>query len=145
MKKKIIKSGASTTYENYISINYGNYEKVDFESVESIYGSELGASTYLVCPKSKYHPYDFGRKAYIIPNGISFNNGDNFSLKCYKHGAGSGIFIVAYLANGQKQFYAKKNNWNKDSFNLLYLLHKYIHLLNSTFFKKFKKKIYCKV
>ena len=62
----------------------------------------MGA-TYLVCPKRRYHPYDYTNNNYKIPSGNTFSNGDDFEIQCYKHSVG--YFIVAYLAKGAKNFY----------------------------------------
>lgn len=100
--KKITKSGSSVTYKNYVQIDSGEKKDVGFECVESAYKNQLGA-TYLVCPKRRYHPYDYTNNNYKIPSGNTFSNGDDFEIQCYKHSVG--YFIVAYLANGAKNFY----------------------------------------
>ena len=100
--KKITKSGSSVTYKNYIQIDSGEKKDVGFECVESAYKNQLGA-TYLVCPKRRYHPYDYTNNNYKIPSGNTFSNGDDFEIQCYKHSVG--YFIVAYLAKGAKNFY----------------------------------------
>ena len=55
--KKITKNENSISFQNYIEIN-GNKKEVDFEDIDNVYENQLGA-TKLVCPKSKYHPYNF--------------------------------------------------------------------------------------
>ena len=63
-KKIITRTSNSISYKNYISVNGGPEIEVGFECVESPYKGVLG-TTYLVCPKSKYHPYDYTNKKYI--------------------------------------------------------------------------------
>ena len=125
VRKEINKSTNPVSSKNYVRIEryndnneiiYNEEKEVEFEDVESSYYEQLGA-TYLVCPKNRYHPYNFGEKAYIKPGGISYENGDDFKIKCYKHSAG--FFIVAYLGNGSTNFVLRKmsdsyNNWNNN-------------------------------
>ena len=115
--KKITKNENSVSFQNYIEIN-GNKKGVDFEDIDSVYENQLGA-TKLVCPKSKYHPYNFDTENYIKPTNNNFENGEDFQLKCYNHD--TGYFIVAYLANGESNFYLTKDNganWNSNSIKL---------------------------
>ena len=117
-KKKIIKSENSITYKNYVKVNNGEEKEVGFECIESPYQGQLKAD-YLVCPKRKYHPYDYTNNKYIIPTGNSFQNGDDFEIKCYKHE--QGFFIVSYLANGNNNFYLTNDDgdtWNSDKISL---------------------------
>ena len=115
-KKKITRTSNSISYKNYISVDGGTEQEVGFECVESPYKGVLG-TTYLVCPKSKYHPYDYTKKKYIKPTNNPFENGDDFEIKCYQHN-NEGYFIVAYLVNGETNFYLTKdngNNWDSNS------------------------------
>ena len=117
-KRKITKNGDTVSYKNYVKVNSGEEKEVGFECIESPYQSQLG-TLYLVCPKRKYHPYDYTNDKYIIPTGNTFQNGDDFEIKCYKHD--TGFFIVAYLANGYNNFYLTNDGgqtWNSDKIKL---------------------------
>ena len=71
VRKEINKSTNPVSSKNYVRIEryndnneiiYNEEKEVEFEDVESSYYEQLGA-TYLVCPKNRYHPYNFGENA----------------------------------------------------------------------------------
>ena len=114
--KKIYKNTNPVSFKNYVKINEVEKE-VGFEDIDSVYKDQLNIG-YLVCPRSKYHPFKFNEGTYMTlsPN---FNNGDDFQLKCYKHD--TGYFIIAYLSNGQYNFFVTKDsvaNWDSNSIKL---------------------------
>ena len=98
MRKNITKTDTSITIINSLKIAEEEDKEVLFDQVESIYNL---FDTYIVCPKGKYHPYDFKGGQPIIPKDFS---GENWDLKCYKNNAGkNGFFLVFYLMNGNNK------------------------------------------
>ena len=90
MKKKLTKENGSIKIKNLLNIA-GTEKEVPFDQVESYYNL---FSTYIVCPKGKYHPYNFNTKEEVIPKDFV---GENWDLRCYKHNI---FFLVFYLMNG---------------------------------------------
>ena len=115
--KKIDISSSPVSFKNYVKIN-GVEKEVGFEDIDNVYQNQLRIDGYLVCPRSKYHPYKFNEGTYMTLSN-NFNNGDDFHLKCYKHE--TGYFIIAYLSNGQYNFFVTKDNganWDSNSIKL---------------------------
>ena len=108
------------THKNYLTIGETTQE-VEFEEIDSVYVNELSCSI-LICPKGKYHPYNYDNMEFIIPDEFE-ENGD-WELKCLKHN--TGYFLIFYLNNGYSSFYSYYINvFNKHAFgyqNLYYCL-----------------------
>ena len=80
--------------------------EVDFDDIDSHYTNKLG-KTIIICPKGKFHPYDFNDNNYIIPSGFEDRGG--WDLRCYDHN--TGFFLIFYLMNeGKNAFYYTDNN-----------------------------------
>ena len=110
--KKIIKTGDDITTENLLTVN-GETEVVDFEKIDSHYANRLGCDI-LICPKGKFHPYDFNNKQFIIPTGFEEKGG--WDLRCYDHL--TGIFFIFYLMNRSKNAYCYSNGNIKECFSI---------------------------
>ena len=104
MKKHFYRNGDkienSTTIIMDINtdISKGHCERTDgnmnFTNIESFYFLK---NKFYICPKGKYHLYDFTNGHYIVPN--EFKDNGHFELKCYYH-VKSSVFSVFYLMNG---------------------------------------------
>ena len=110
LKKKIALSGTQITTQNYIyaydtsSNQLGEGERpVDFDDIDSHYTDRLGCGI-LICPKGKYHPYDYYNKKHIDPPSY-FEDKGGWDLRCYDHG--TGYFYIFYLLNNGKNIYFK--------------------------------------
>ena len=110
LKKKIALSGTQITTQNYIyaydtnSNQLGEGERpVDFDDIDSHYTDRLGCGI-LICPKGKYHPYDYYNKKHIDPPS-GFEDKGGWDLRCYDHG--TGYFYIFYLLNNGKNIYFK--------------------------------------
>ena len=115
--KKIDISSSPVSFKNYVKIN-GVEKEVGFEDIDNVYQNQLRIDGYLVCPRSKYHPFKFNDGTYMTLSD-NFHNGDDFHLKCYKHD--TGYFIIAYLSNGQNNFFVTKDNgarWDSNCIQL---------------------------
>ena len=88
------------THKNYLTIGETTQE-VKFEDIDSVYSDELGCSI-LICPKGKYHPYDFIGMKFIVPDG--FEEKGDWELKCLNHS--TGYFLIVYLNNYYFTFYS---------------------------------------
>ena len=66
-------------------------EVVDFENIHSYYPNQLSTSL-IICPKGKFHPYDFDSGNFIIHS--DFESTDNWDLRCFLHD--TGYFFVLY-------------------------------------------------
>ena len=110
LKKKITKSGTKLTSQNYLYVYDSNKKllgerAVNFDDIDSHYKDKMGYGI-LICPKGKFHPYDFyGSKHLDKPSGFSDNGG--WDLRCYDHN--TGYFYMFYLLNNGKNFYYKYN------------------------------------
>ena len=78
---------------------------VKFDDIESVYENQLGAER-LVCPKGKFHPYNFYYDTYIVPE--NFVEQGDWDLSCYKHE--TGYFLIFYQNNGYYSLYYKKGD-----------------------------------
>ena len=87
------------THKNYLTIGE-TIQEVEFEEIDSVYVNELDCSI-LICPKGKYHPYNFAGDEFIVPDG--FKENDDWELKCFKHD--TGFFLVFYLNNNRYSFF----------------------------------------
>ena len=94
-KKKIERNGNIINHTNYLDIDGQSEIEVDFENIES-YSRNL-----IICPKGKYHPFNYHTKTYITPS--NFEDKGNWDLKCYSHD--TGYFLVFYLNNDNNLYY----------------------------------------
>ena len=101
LKKKITKSERSITSKNYVTID-STTQEVEFDDIDSHYTSKLGC-TILICPRGKFHPYNFTSNSYVIPSGFSDTGG--WDLRCYDHY--TGYFYMFYLLNNGNNFFYK--------------------------------------
>ena len=101
LKKTITKSGSSITSKNYVTIGTTTHE-VEFDDIDSHYKNKFGC-TYLICPRGKFHPYDFNSNSHIIPP--NFKDKGGWDLRCFDHE--TGYFLVFYLSNFGKNFFFK--------------------------------------
>ena len=105
LKKTITKSNGIITTQNYVTIG-SDTKPVSFNDIDSHYKNKLG-KTYLICPKGKFHPYDFNSGTHISqPSG--FDASEDWDLKCYSHDKGR--FFLFYLYNSGKNLYYYYNN-----------------------------------
>ena len=102
LKKTIVKIGNTIMSHNYISIDSITHE-VDFEDIGSQYTNKLGYDI-LICPKGKFHPYDFKNNKYIEPS--EFEDKDGWDLRCFAHD--NGFFFVFYFLIYNQKFITKK-------------------------------------
>ena len=99
------------TTENKLNIqknNNNNYadlgtKTVEFDAIDSQYQGKIGINI-LVCPKGKFHPYDFDNGVHKVIHSNFQDKGD-WDLRCYDHS--TGYFYVFYLLNNGKNFYYK--------------------------------------
>ena len=104
LTKAITKNDNNITSKNYLTVNSTTIE-VDFEGIDSHYANKLGCNI-LICPKGKFHPFDFINRRFITPP--SFEEKGDWDLRCYDHN--NGHFIIFYLMNEDKNFYYYKGN-----------------------------------
>ena len=116
------------THKNYLTIETTTQE-VEFEDIDSYYYNELNRSN-LICPKGKYHPYDFDNKTFIIPN--EFEEKGDWELKCYNHN--NGFFLILYLMNSDKYFFYSCNNCIENDIKYLgFFQNSYYFYLENTY------------
>ena len=108
MTRTIQRNGDILNYTNYVKVyktNDESYSKsgtVDFDHIGSFFHID---GKFYICPKGKYHLYDFTNGKYIIPNNFGENGGLDYELKCTYHSTSS-VFIAFYLMNGEKAMHA---------------------------------------
>ena len=101
LKKTITKTSTGINSENYLTVDGVGTMKVDFEDIDSQYTNKLG-KVILICPKGKFHPFDFKANEYIKHS--TFIDVGDWDLRCYDHF--SGYFLIFYLSkNGNNFFY----------------------------------------
>ena len=76
-------------------------QEVGFSDIDSFYTSQLGKNI-LICPKGKFHPYDFEGGNYIVPSG--FDDKGGWDLRCFYQGTGH-FYMFYLLNNGKNIFY----------------------------------------
>ena len=104
LKKTITKTSRGITTQNYITID-SITNMVEFDDIGSQYSNKLGCEI-LICPRGKFHPYNFKENRYIIPP--QFEDRGGWDLKCYEHDMGH--FLIFYLSNnGKNLFYSYYN------------------------------------
>ena len=93
LEKVIIKTDYNGTNYNISSKNYltvnSTTKLVDFEDIESYYFNKIDINI-LICPKGKFHPFNFLKNRYIIPN--EFSDEGDWDLKCFDHS--NGFFLL---------------------------------------------------
>ena len=99
LKKKITKSGRIINSKNSLTIGLKTQE-VAFEGVNIAHKDKLGYSI-LICPKGKFHLYDFNNNKYIDPPD-GFEEKGNWDLRCFYS---DNVYMIFYLNNGNKNFY----------------------------------------
>ena len=105
--KSITNVAGTIVAENYLTVN-STRKPVNFENIDSFYINKLG-SPIIICPKGKFHPYDFKNNTDIVPP--EFEEDGNWDLKCYYHE--TGFFLIFYLMNNNKNFYYSLNDSNE--------------------------------
>ena len=101
LRKSIKIKNGEVVSKNYLKVGANNEIEVDFEDIDSHYTNKYGYDI-LICPKGKFHPYDFNGKNFIVPSGF-VDNGE-WDLRCYDHY--SGHFLVFYFQNKNYNFYS---------------------------------------
>ena len=104
LKKIITKSGNSISSQNYLTVDSVT-KLVDFENIHSFYPNQL-SSSLIICPKGKFHPYDFDSGDYITHS--DFESSDNWDLRCFLHD--TGYFHVLYGYSEKENFFSSYNN-----------------------------------
>ena len=115
LEKEITKINSSISTENYLTVGTAT-KIVDFEDIDSHYNNIAGLNI-LICPKGKFHPFDFTTNNYIIPPSW-FDDGENWDLKCNIHNTGH--FLIIYLMNRDRKFYDLYNGNIFDKNNFFY-------------------------
>ena len=108
LKKRISKSGAQIVTQNYLyvydsSSNLKGIKAVGFEDIDSHYTNKMGYGI-LICPKGKFHPYDFNGGTHLDPPP-GFDDTGGWDLRCYDHY--TGYFYMFYLLNNGNNFFYK--------------------------------------
>ena len=106
LKKEIIISGGAITAKNYLTVGTKTNE-VPFEDIYNSFKDTLGC-TLLICPKGKFHPYDFYNNRNITPP--DFKEKGDWDLSCFYHLTLN--FLIIYSHNKNKHFYYSKTNTN---------------------------------
>ena len=108
--KRISKSGTQIETQNYLyvynsSSNLIDKKEVEFEDIDSHYTNKMGYDI-LICPKGKFHPYDFKNGRHLNPPS-GFADTGGWDLRCYDHN--TGYFYMFYLLNNGNNFFYKYN------------------------------------
>ena len=99
--KEITRSNNVISTKNYLTVN-GNTKIVDFDQIDSQYQGSI-ICNILICPRGKFHPYNFEEGNYVEIPGFT-ENGD-WDLRCYNHK--SGYFLIFYLLHEGSNFFFK--------------------------------------
>jgi len=111
--EKQIKRNSTTgeiTTENYITIN-NDKKKVDFEQVQSFYSLY---NIYIICPKGRFHPYNFNKEEYIIPKGFK---GEKWDLSCYLENTAQFLLVFYFMNGSNKNLYLTNSDDKIDWYN----------------------------
>ena len=114
LDKKISKTGTAITTQNYLYVytektdNLIGQKEVEFDDIDSHYTNKMGYD-YIICPKGKFHPYDFKNGIYIDPLPPEFADKGGWDLRCYDHN--TNYFFIIYLLNNGKNFYYKYDGY----------------------------------
>ena len=93
------------TTKNILSIG-SNTREVAFDDIDSHYTYKMGYDI-LICPKGKFHPYDFNNQRHIEKPSGFLEKGD-WDLRCYSHE--TGYFFLFYLLNDGTNIFSYYNN-----------------------------------
>ena len=108
LEKKISRINNNIIQKNYLIVNNVDIQEVEFEDIDSFYINKIGCDL-LICPKGKFHPYNFYDHLYMSPQEFDENENENWELKCYNHGLS--YFLIFYLMkSGYSLYYSKDNN-----------------------------------
>ena len=111
LEKNIYIENGQVISKNILTV--GTIEReVPFEDIESHYSNVHGFvnDEVLICPKGKFHPYQFNADADYTPTG--FTEVEDWNLKCYDHYSGRLLFF--FFLNGAYTFYSLCTNCNND-------------------------------
>ena len=100
MKRILEKENGSIKKTNNVSVDNGKEVTVDFDDIGSFHSLN---DKYYICPKGRYHLYDYINEVYIKPKE-NFEEGSKFMIKCNYHEKSS-TFLVFYLMNGKNYLY----------------------------------------
>ena len=100
LKKVITKTDNIISSKNYLTVKTKTLE-VDFDNIGHYYEYPHG-SRYILCPKGKFHPFDFNHNESIIPE--NFVEKGDWDLKCESHY--TDYFFIYYLRNEDLNVYA---------------------------------------
>jgi len=100
LKKVITKTDNIISSKNYLTVKTKTLE-VDFDNIGHYYEYPHG-SRYILCPKGKFHPFDFNHNESIIPE--NFVEKGDWDLKCESHY--TDYFFIYYLRNEDLNAYA---------------------------------------
>jgi hypothetical protein len=106
LKKTITKTDGVVNSQNYLTVDSVTIP-VDFDGIDSQYKNKMGCGK-LICPKGKFHPYDFNNRNFKTPPGFVDKGG--WDLRCYDHF--SGYFLIFYLLNDGKNFFYRFSEGN---------------------------------
>ena len=118
LNKEITKSDNIITIKNKLTIGSTTIE-VEFDDIDSFYTYKLGADI-LICPKGKFHPYDFKNQKYLNFESSGFEDKGDWDLRCYQHNEGC-FFIFYLLNNGKNLFYKYKGDLQRKDYIYSYL------------------------
>ena len=122
LKKKITKSGSSVSILNQVSVTKDSSTKtktVEFDDIGGHFGDGFyTVNKLIICPKGKFHPYDFYNDKYITPPN-NFQDLGNWDLRCYYHQ--SVHFLVFYFHNGNYKFFSNCKDANDKTIRDYYL------------------------
>ena len=100
MYRILQKENGSITKTNKVSVDGGKEVDVEFDDIGSFHSLN---QQFYICPKGRYHLFDYNNKKYIIPKE-NFSEGEKFKIKCNYH-ENSATFLVFYLMNGYNYLY----------------------------------------
>ena len=107
----------SITTKNKLTID-GKTLEVEFDAIDSHYKNKLDKEI-LVCPRGKFHPFDFKNENYVELFSNSNDIGD-WDLRCYSHNEGC-FFVFYLLKDGANLFYKYKNDIQQKGYIYSYL------------------------
>ena len=90
LKKVITKTDNIISSKNYLTVKTETIE-VDFDNIGYYYEYPYGGR-YLLCPKGKFHPFDFNHNKSIIPE--NFVEKGDWDVKCESYHTDYFLFIT---------------------------------------------------
>ena len=104
LTKTITKTDNIVKVENKVT-DGSTTQIVDFDDIGGHFGDGFyTVNKLIICPKGKFHPYDFYNNKYIPPPNNFADSGD-WDLRCFYHK--SNHFLVFYFQNGYSKFFAQ--------------------------------------